>query len=83
MQADSARSRVLVSIDDEHAGDPQLIVQRLRAAGLQIEATMEALGTVAGSIDPERIDVLRAVEGVVDVEPAREHQLPPPDADLQ
>ena len=83
MDADRGKARVLVSIDEEHLGDPLAVVERLRAVGLEEDGVMAALGAVTGSIDPARLDALRAVEGVADVEPARDHQLPPPDADLQ
>jgi hypothetical protein len=79
--APAGRTRVLVSIDDR--SEALAVVERLRAAGLEEDQVMAALGTVTGSIDPARVDALRAVEGVAEVEPAREHQLPPPDADLQ
>ncbi len=82
-QTPASRARVLVSIDDEHRSDPLAVVERLRAAGLEEDRIMPALGTVTGSIDPARVDALRAVDGVDEVEPARDHQLPPPDADLQ
>ena len=77
------RTRVLVSVDDAHAGDLAKIVERLRAAGLEVDRSLAALGTVTGSIALARLAELEAVEGVAAAEPARDHRLAPPESEIQ
>lgn len=77
------QATVLVSIDDEHAKDMAAMAQRLGDAGMDVEHTMELLGTVSGSIEPAKIDLVRAVEGVRHVELSRTYQLPPPESPIQ
>ena len=81
--AAGAKAAVLVSIDDEHADDMAAIARRLGDAGMDVEHTMDLLGTVSGSIEPAKIDLVRAVEGVRHVEMARTYQLPPPESPIQ
>jgi hypothetical protein len=72
-----------VSVDDEHLDDLPAVVERLRAAGMEVERQMEAIGVVTGWAEPSRLDAMRAIEGVADVEQSREYRLPPPEADVQ
>ena len=83
MHSGEPRTRVLVSVDDAYAGELAQVVERLRAAGLEIDRSLEALGAVTGSIAPGRLAELEAVEGVAAVEPAREHRLAPPESEIQ
>ncbi len=77
------KASLLVSVDDQHMDDLEAVVGRLRAAGMEVERTMAEVGTVTGSIDPSRLDALRRVEGVAEVEQAREYRLPPPESPVQ
>ncbi len=79
----TARVKVLVGVDDEHIDDLAGVIDRLKAAGLHVDEAMETLGTVTGSVDSTRLDTVRAVEGVSDVETSRTFKLAPPDSDVQ
>lgn len=79
---DAART-YLVSVDDPHAERVREVAERLRSAGMRVHRSMESLGAIEGTIDPARIDAVRAVEGVAEVEEAREYRLAPPESDLQ
>ncbi len=68
---------------DEHLDAIGEVVERLRGAGMDVEEVLPALGAVTGSADPSQLAALREVEGVLDVEPAREVRLPPPDSPVQ
>ena len=74
---------LLVSVDDEHLDRFSEVVKRAEAAGMEVEQKMEDLGVLAGSIDPEKVEPLRRVEGVSHVEESRRIQIPPPDSDVQ
>lgn len=83
MPAGEAKTRLLVSIDDQHVHDLPGVVERLRAVGMEVGRTMAALGAVTGSIEPSRLEALRGVEGVAEVEQARDYELPPPESSTQ
>ena len=74
---------LLVSVDDEHLDRFSEVVKRAEAAGMEVEQKMEDLGVLAGSIDPEKFEQLRQVEGVSHVEESRQVRIPPPDSDVQ
>jgi hypothetical protein len=44
---------------------------------------MANLGMVTGSIDSAKVDSLRKVKGVAEIEEQRDVQLPPPDSPVQ
>lgn len=58
-------------------------VEDLRAAGLVVEEVLPMLGVVTGTAPQNRLAALKAVAGVVDVEPQRTFQVPPPESDVQ
>ena len=79
----TARVKVLVGVDDEHIDDLAGMIDRLKAAGMQVEDAMETLGTVTGSVESTKLETVRAIEGVSEVEPSRTFKLAPPDSDVQ
>lgn len=78
-----ARVDVNVAVDDEHSASLPRTAAELAARGLVVTATLDQLGVVLGSADPDRLDALRAVEGVLSVEAARDVGVGPPDAPVQ
>ena len=80
---DEQSAEVTVSVDDEHLGDVDGVAERLREAGLSVDALLAEIGVITGRIEESRADALRDVEGVADVERSREFQLPPPDSEIQ
>jgi hypothetical protein len=83
MTGGEGKASFLVSVDDEHVDDLPGVVERLRAAGMEVERQIGAIGVVTGWAEPSRLEALRAIEGVADVEQSREYRLPPPEADVQ
>lgn len=75
--------RIVVSITDEYLNSLEVVLDTLRAAGMRVDEVFEPLGTITGSAAPNVLARLRSLPGVVAVEPERDHQLPPPDSDLQ
>lgn len=73
----------MVSVDDDHSGDLPAVVERLRAAGMEVDQALDSIGTVTGSVDAGRAPAVAEVKGVAGVETSREFRLPPPDAPVQ
>lgn len=75
--------QVVVSVDSAHLPVLAEVVAELESAGMVVDQTLAALGTVAGRIPQARLDDVGHVEGVAAIEPARSFQLPPPGSDIQ
>lgn len=58
-------------------------VDRLRAAGLEVEGVQAALGTVTGQVARGKLKALSKVSGVEAVEEAETYQIPPPESPTQ
>lgn len=76
-------TNIVVSVDDDHLGQIDEVVERLQAAGMHVEQVLHPVGVITGSVDDPRLTLLSAVPGVAAVEPQRAFRLPPPDADIQ
>jgi len=75
------KATVVVTVSAERA--LRQVTQELKAAGLEVEQILEATGIVTGSAEPEKLDGLRAIRGVVDVSPEHTFDIGPPDAPVQ
>jgi uncharacterized protein involved in propanediol utilization len=78
-----SKVNLTISVDDNHMDRMAEVVQKLQAVGLNVKQSMEQLGIVIGSCDSEQVEALSEVEGVSNVEAARQYQLAPPDSDIQ
>ena len=74
---------IVVTVDDHHAGQLATVAERLRAAGMVVDETLDAIGTITGSVDEAQMAGLSDVAGVEAVEPQRIYRLPPPDSPVQ
>ena len=74
---------VTVTVDRQHESAIGDVVGALRAAGMQVDQVLDAVGVVTGTIDDEAEPSLHAVEGVESVDRALRFQLPPPDSPIQ
>ena len=74
---------LLVSINDDHLDRFSKVVKDVEDVGMEVEQKMEDLGVLTGSIDSEKVEPLRRVEGVSHVEESRRFEIPPPDSDIQ
>jgi hypothetical protein len=72
-----------VSVDDEHLDRLENVADRLREAGMRVERALPTIGTITGAVPASKLQAVRAIEGVADVEESREYQLPPPDSPIQ
>ena len=71
-----AKVRMLISVRDSHLDMIDDIAHAAERAGMEVDATMPNIGVVSGLIETDRIDALRAIEGVQDVEQDRKFSLP-------
>jgi UDP-N-acetylmuramate-alanine ligase len=74
---------LLVSVNDDHLDRFSKVVKDVEDVGMEVEQKMEDLGVLTGSIDSEKVEPLRRVEGVSRVEESRRFEIPPPDSDIQ
>ncbi|PWC32037.1 hypothetical protein [Azospirillum sp. TSO22-1] len=75
--------KVNVLIDDSKMAEFDEVVRNCHRIGLQIKQKMPLTGTVTGAIEASRIDELKKVEGVSEIEISRNVGIPPPDGDMQ
>lgn len=75
--------RVIVTVDDSQLAHIEELVDRLRAAGMQVDQVLRPVGVITGSITESQRASINAIPGVVAVEDDTSHQLPPPDAEVQ
>ncbi|UJW30753.1 hypothetical protein L3Q67_37005 [Saccharothrix sp. AJ9571] len=64
--------KVIVSIADEELSSIPAVVSALEEAGLTVDAVLEPIGTVTGSIGSSDVAALQDVPGVRDVELQRD-----------
>jgi hypothetical protein len=74
---------VTVTVADSHVAGMEDLVERLRQAGMEVDAVLAAIGIVTGSVPATRMPAIRALPGVAAVEEQTTFQIPPPDADVQ
>ncbi|MET0279468.1 MAG: hypothetical protein ABW198_14155 [Pseudorhodoplanes sp.] len=72
-----AKVRMLISVRDSHLGSIDEIAIAAGRAGMDVDAKMKGIGVVSGLIEADRIDALRAIDGVADVAEDRKFSLPP------
>ena len=83
MAKKEGKVQVLIVIDDEHLKDIDKVVKACEKAGLEVDSSLESIGTITGAIDPDKLAGLSRVRGVAGVERAGEYDIGPPDQDLQ
>ena len=59
------------------------VLTRLRAAGFTVEQHLDAIGAVTGSAPATKMQKLKSIKGVKDVQVEQSYQLPPPDSPIQ
>jgi hypothetical protein len=74
---------LLISVSDDHLDRFSEVVKGVEDVGMEVDEKMEDIGVLTGSIDSEKVEPLRRVDGVSHVEESRRVQIPPPDSDVQ
>ncbi len=77
------KTRITVTVADDHLGRADEVADRLRAAGMAVEQVLGTVGIITGSVSAASPASLEAVAGVASVEPETSFRIPPPEADVQ
>ena len=75
--------KISVSVDDTHLSQIQQVSQQLQSSGMNVEQTLSSIGVISGSISNDRLNSLKQIKGVKNIEPQENYQLAPPDSDVQ
>ncbi|MBD2020765.1 ketohydroxyglutarate aldolase [Leptolyngbya sp. FACHB-36] len=78
-----AKVNLTVSVADSHLDRILDVAEGLRAAGLQVQQIMDAIGVIIGTCEAEQVGALSQVAGVAHIEKAQGFQLQPPDSPIQ
>ena len=78
--ANKAKQPLVITI----SGDRPIheVADDLRAAGLDVDQVLEAIGSVTGSAHSKNVARLRKIRGVADVSPDHPVDIGPPDAPI-
>lgn len=74
---------VIVTIDEKHSNQLQVIAAQLAAEGFKVNETLGNVGAITGKAQPDSLDRLRGISGVIAVELSGDVKIPPPDSDIQ
>lgn len=74
---------ITVTVDDAHLRSIASVAQELAARGMTVDRVLPAAGCIMGSVPARSADALRAVPGVVAVDPQIVLSVPGPDTDVQ
>jgi hypothetical protein len=78
--AKAAKQSLIVTVSKDR--NIKAIARDLKAAGLEVEGVLDAIGIVTGRADAKSITRLRKVRGVVDVSPDYKVEIGPPGAPI-
>jgi hypothetical protein len=70
------------AVPDRHGFERPQVARDLKAAGLEVEEKLDAVGIVTGKSHAKSVGRLRKVRGVVDVSPDHKVDIGPPDAPI-
>jgi hypothetical protein len=66
--------RIIVTVDDQNLPEIQAIASSLRMAGMRVDKVLSVTGIITGKVSQVRINELRDVSGVANIEPDEEMQ---------
>ena len=66
--------RIIVTIDDQYLLDIESVVTALETAGMQVNNVLSIAGIITGEVSDSKIQDLKSLPGVVDVEIDQEMQ---------
>ena len=72
-----------VSLSSAAPAEVARVAEALRAAGLQITATLEQIAVITGRANESAVQAIARVPGVAHVERQGPVQIPPPDSPVQ
>jgi hypothetical protein len=60
--------RIVVTVDDQNLSEIESVVTALEAAGMKIDRVLPITGIITGEIARSKLEELKSVPGVADVE---------------
>jgi hypothetical protein len=75
--------RITVTVTDDQLTNIDELVDRLRAAGMQVDQVLPTVGVITGSVTKSQRTSIERVAGVAAVEDETTFQIAPPDAEIQ
>ncbi|PSB03375.1 ketohydroxyglutarate aldolase [Merismopedia glauca] len=75
--------KISVSVDEAHLPQIQEVSQHLQSSGMKVDQTLSSIGIISGSIPEDRLNSLRQIDGVQNVETQQSYQLAPPNSNIQ
>lgn len=70
--SDEPVERIVVTVDDRHLAAIQSVATALQSAGMAVNEVMAMAGIITGEVAPAKMQDLKQVSGVVEVEVDRE-----------
>ncbi len=72
-----------MTVADDQLANIDELVDRLRAAGMQVDQVLPTVGVITGSVTESQRTSIENVPGVAAAEGETTFQIAPPDADVQ
>lgn len=66
--SDEQTERVIITIGDQHLSDIQSVATTLQSAGVKVDNVLPSTGIITGEVSQPKIQELKSIPGVVDVE---------------
>ncbi|NJK73778.1 MAG: ketohydroxyglutarate aldolase [Microcoleus sp. SU_5_6] len=68
MPEEEKRERIIVTVNDENLSMIESVVAALESAGMKVEQVLTITGIITGEVAQSKLEGLKSVPGVVDVE---------------
>ncbi len=78
-----SKTKISVLVDDENLHRLNDVVKQVKDVGMDVDRVLESSGVVTGSVDPNKLKILKQVKGVSSIEEEREFQIAPPGSEVQ
>ncbi|NJP08081.1 MAG: hypothetical protein HC866_00240 [Leptolyngbyaceae cyanobacterium RU_5_1] len=72
--SDEHVEQIIVTVDDQHRLEIQSVATALQSMGMQVNNVLPGTGIITGEASQSRMQELKSVSGVVDVEVDQEMQ---------
>lgn len=72
--SDRQVERIIVTVDDQNLSVIQSVVTALESAGMKVNGVLPVTGIITGEVSTEKLEGLKSVTGVANVESDREMQ---------
>jgi hypothetical protein len=78
-----SKTKISVLVDDENLHRLNDVVKQVKGVGMDVDHVLESSGVVTGSVDANKLKILKKVKGVSSIEEEREFQIAPPESKVQ